>query len=143
MLCDTILVAEHRLDRFLCYIVNGSFPKLVGNRRVGSRGEKNLHDFPGSLSPSGCTGSARLRHRTVEWCRTISEAGTIDVGTVLDKGLDCRGASETYGMVQRGDPILVCSVEVRALFQRRDKPSALILRRWIPLAANIEKFVFH
>ena len=90
---------EHRLDRFLFHVIRGLFPRLVPNSRVSPRREKDLYDFYGSLSFSGCTRGASLRDRTMEWRRTVSAAGTVDVGTVLDKGFDCRWASEAYCMV--------------------------------------------
>ena len=90
---------EHRLDRFLFHVIRGLFPRLVPNSRVSPRREKDLYDFYGSLSFSGCTRGASLRDRTVEWRRTVSAAGMVDVGTVLDKGFDCRGASEAYCVV--------------------------------------------
>ena len=90
---------EHRLDRFLFHVIRGLFPRLVPDCRVSPRREKDLHDFSGSLGFAGRARCSSLCYRTVKWRRTVSAACTVDVGTVLDKGFDCRGASEAYCMV--------------------------------------------
>jgi hypothetical protein len=92
-------ITEHRLDRSLFHVIRGLFPRLVPNSRVSPRREKDLHDFSGSLGFAGCARCSSLCYRTVKWCRTVSAACTVDVGTVLDKGFDGRGASEAYCMV--------------------------------------------
>ncbi len=90
---------EHRLDRFFFYVIQRLFARFILNRRICSCRKKDLHDFSGSLGFAGCARCSSLCYRTVKWCRTVSAACTVDVGTVLDKGFDCRGASEAYCMV--------------------------------------------
>ena len=90
---------EHRLDRFFFYVIPRLFARFILNSRICSCRKKDLHDFFRSLGFAGCARCPSLCYRTVKRRRSVSSAGAVDVGTVLDKGFDCRRASKSYCMV--------------------------------------------
>src|ERR1051325_2627266 len=100
MLARPVIVAQQRLDCFVGHIIRWFFTRLVGDGRVGSRRQENPNDFPCRPTPPCCSRSAGLGHCTMERRRTISATGLIDVGAVLNEGLDRRRASEAHGMMR-------------------------------------------
>lgn len=84
-----------------------------------------------------------MRDGAVEWCGTASTTCLIDIGTVLNEGLDRSRTPETHGMMQRGHSILVGCMDVRTLPDRCDDSPTLV--RWfgITFATNVEEFRLH